>query len=62
MAGGGRDDASIAEALGMLAGVLGGNPNGAGIGATRQLGEFQKNNPPTFKGSYDLEGAQTWLK
>lgn len=62
MAGRGRDDASTAEALGMLAGVLGGNPNGEGIGATRQLSEFQKNNPPMFKGAYDPEGAQKWLK
>lgn len=40
MAGRGRDDVAIAEALGKLAGVLGGNPNGAGIGAVRQLSEF----------------------
>ncbi|KAI5437258.1 hypothetical protein KIW84_023395 [Lathyrus oleraceus] len=51
MAGRGRDDAAIAEALGMLAGVLGGNPNVVGMGAARQLSEFQKNNPPMFKGA-----------
>ena len=62
MAGRGRDDAAIAEALGMLAGVLGGNPNVVGIGAARQLSEFQKNNPPMFKGAYDPDGAQKWLK
>ncbi|KAI5400643.1 hypothetical protein KIW84_065505 [Lathyrus oleraceus] len=62
MAGRGRDDAAIAEALGMLAGVLGGNPNVVGLGATRQLSEFQKNNPPMFKGAYDPDGAQKWLK
>ena len=38
--GNGRDDAAIVEALGMLAGVLGGNQQGAGIGADRQLGNF----------------------
>ncbi|KAI5414896.1 hypothetical protein KIW84_040381 [Lathyrus oleraceus] len=57
MAGRGRDDAAIAEALGMLAGVLGGNPNVVGLGAARQLSEFQKNNPPMFKGAYDPDGA-----
>ncbi|KAI5434771.1 hypothetical protein KIW84_021549 [Lathyrus oleraceus] len=62
MAGRGRDDAAIAEALGMLAGVLGGNPNVVGMGAPRQLSEFQKNNPPMFKGAYDPDGAQKWLK
>lgn len=40
MAGRGRDDVAIAEALGMLAGVLGGNPNMVGVGASRQLSEF----------------------
>ncbi|KAI5429875.1 hypothetical protein KIW84_034454 [Lathyrus oleraceus] len=62
MAGRGRDDVAIAEALGMLAGVLGGNPNVVGMGAARQLSEFQKNNPPMFKGAYDPDGAQKWLK
>ncbi|KAI5399861.1 hypothetical protein KIW84_064979 [Lathyrus oleraceus] len=42
MAGRGRDDAAIAEALGMLAGVLGGNPNVVGMGAARQLNGAQK--------------------
>src|ERR1043165_9555136 len=44
------------------AGVLGGNQLGAGIGADRQLGNFQRNNPPLFKGTHDPEGAQRWLK
>ena len=59
MAGSGnrRYDAAIAEALGMLAGVLGGNQQGAGIGADRQLGNFQRNNPPLFKGTHDPDGA-----
>ncbi|KAI5404186.1 hypothetical protein KIW84_051360 [Lathyrus oleraceus] len=42
MAGRGIDDAAIAEALGMLAGVLGGNPNVVGLGAARQLNGAQK--------------------
>src|ERR1043165_2134660 len=60
--GNGRDDAAIVEALGMLAGVLGGNQQGAGICADRQLGNFQRNNPPLFKGTHNPEGAQKWLK
>ena len=60
--GNGRDDAAIVEALGMLAGVLGGNQLGAGIGVDRQLGNFQRNNPPLFKGTHDPKGAQRWLK
>ena len=60
--GNGRNDDAIAEALGMLAGVLRGNQQGAVIGADRQLGNFQRNNPPLFKGSHDPEGAQKWLK
>ncbi|XP_058733470.1 uncharacterized protein LOC131605091 [Vicia villosa] len=63
MAGrGGRNDDVIAETLGMISGVLGGNANGAGIGSNRQLGEFQRNNPPLFKGTHDPDGAQKWLK
>src|SRR3954471_16185666 len=63
MAGrGGRNDDVIVEAFGMIAGVLGGNAGGAGIGADRQLGNFRRNNPPLFKGTHDPEGAQKWLK
>src|ERR1051325_8892195 len=57
-----RNDDAIAEALGMLAGVLGGNQQGAVIGAGRKLGNFQRNNPPLFKGTRDPEGAQKRLK
>ncbi|XP_058784676.1 uncharacterized protein LOC131659509 [Vicia villosa] len=63
MAGRGRrNDEALAEALGMLASMLGGNPNGAGIGVYRKLGYFHRNNPPLFKDIYNLEGAQKWLK
>src|SRR4051812_38555518 len=63
MAGrGGRNDDAIAEALGMIAGVLGGNANEAGIGVDRQLNSFQRNNPLLFKGTHDPEGAQRRLK
>ncbi|XP_058768440.1 uncharacterized protein LOC131642183 [Vicia villosa] len=46
----------------MIAGVLGGNPNGARISANRQLGEFQWNNLPLLKGTHDPEDAQKWMK
>src|SRR3954467_12033946 len=58
----GRNDDALAEALGMIAGVLGGGTGRTGIGADRQLGNFQRNNPPLFKGTHDLEGAQMWVK
>ncbi|XP_050878076.1 uncharacterized protein LOC127081892 [Lathyrus oleraceus] len=41
------------------------NQNGGAGGAPdefRALGKFQRNNPPTFKGSHHLEGTQEWLK
>ncbi|XP_058754430.1 uncharacterized protein LOC131627607 [Vicia villosa] len=44
----------------MIAGVLGGNAGGARIGADRQLGSSQRNNPPLFKGTHDLEEADDW--
>ncbi|XP_058760653.1 uncharacterized protein LOC131634003 [Vicia villosa] len=63
MAGrGGRNDDAIAKALGMIASMLGGNANGAGISANRQLAEFQRNNSLLIKGTHDPEGAQKWLK
>ena len=27
-----------------------------------ELRKFQRNNSPTYKGGYDPEGAQTWLR
>ncbi|XP_058751927.1 uncharacterized protein LOC131625027 [Vicia villosa] len=42
--------------------MLGGNANGAGIGVSRQLEEFQRNNLPLFKGTHDPEGTRKWLE
>ncbi|XP_058726033.1 uncharacterized protein LOC131597345 [Vicia villosa] len=58
---GGRNNDAIVEALGMIAGVLGRNPNRAGIGANRQLGDFQRNNLPLFKGTHDREADGWWV-
>jgi len=60
----GRNDAAIAAALEPVAQVVGQQPN-ANVGANvevRMLETFLRNHPPTFKGRYDTDGAQTWLK
>jgi len=40
-----------------------GNKNGGG-GAIEfhGLDQFQRNNPSTFKGTYNLEGVQSWIR
>ena len=62
----GRNDAAIAAALQAMTQVVGQQANaGAGAGANdgvRMLETFLRNHPPTFKGRYDPDGAQTWLK
>src|SRR4030042_245803 len=63
MAGRGQG-AAIAAALHAVAQAVGQHPN-AGAGGNdgvRMLDMFLKNHPPTFKGRYDPDGAQTWLK
>jgi len=60
----GRNDAAIAAALEDVAQVVGQQPN-ANAGANvevRMLETFPRNHPPTFKGRYDPDEAQTWLK
>jgi len=60
----GRNDAAIAAALQAMAQAVGQQPNvGAGAnGEVRMLENFLRNHPPTFKGRYGPDGAQTWLK
>jgi len=60
----GRKDVGIAAALEVVAQAVGQQPNaGAGAnGDVRMLETFMWNHPPTFKGRYDPDGAQTWLK
>ena len=59
-----RNDAAIAAALQVVAQAVGQQPNvGAGANeGVRMLETFLRNHPPTFKGRYDPDGAQTWLK
>jgi len=56
----GRNDAAIAAALEVVAQAVGQQPNANA--EVRMLETFQRNHPPTFKGRYDPDGAQTWLK
>jgi len=60
----GRNDAAIATALEVIAQAVGQQPN-ANVGANdevKMLETFLRNHPPTFKGRYNPDGAQTWLK
>lgn len=59
-----RNDAAIAAALQAMAQAVGQQPNaGAGVNdGVRMLEAFLRNHPPAFKGRYDPDGAQTWLK
>jgi hypothetical protein len=60
----GRNDTAVAAALEAVAQAIGQQQNaGAGVNAdVRMLEAFLRNHPPTFKGRYDPDGAQTWLK
>jgi len=58
----GRNDAAFAAALQAMAQVVGQQHNAGGNDGVRMLETFLRNHPPTFKGRYDLDGAQTWLK
>jgi len=60
----GRDDGAIARALAAVAQVLAQSNEQAAIcrrnegeAEERRLDRFLRNNPPTFKGRFDLEGA-----
>jgi len=59
----GRNDAAIAAALEAVAQAVGQQSNaGVGNDGVRLLETFLRNHPPTFKGRYDPDGAQKWLK
>ena len=56
----GRNDRAIADALQALANAI---ENQAGGNAEYQgLDQFQRNNPLAFRGGYDPNGAENWLK
>ena len=59
----GRNDAALAAALQAMAQVVRQQQGAGGAGeGVRMLETFLRNHPPTFKGRYNPDGAQTWLK
>ena len=66
MAGGNavRNDRAFADVMQAMAQALQHRVqnNAGGDGEFRYLEKFQMNTPPTFKGRYDPDGAQEWLK
>ena len=52
----GRNDVALAAAMQAMAQAVRSTPNAGGNE------EFRKNKPPIFKGRYDPDGAQIWLK
>jgi len=60
----GRNDDAIAAALEAVAQAVGQQPvaNAGANAEVRMLDTFLRNHPPTFKGRYDPDGAQMWLK
>ena len=56
----GRNDRAIADALQALARAI--ETQTGGAAEYQGLDRFQRNNPPAFRGGYDPEGAENWLK
>ncbi|XP_028215148.1 uncharacterized protein LOC114397257 [Glycine soja] len=52
----------LTEALNNLAQVMANQGGGGGATMYHRLDRFQRNNPPTFKGGYDPEGVEAWLR
>ena len=58
----GRNDAALIAALEVMAHAMENQRNADGNAGSRSLATFQRENPPTFKGKYDPDGALEWLK
>ncbi|XP_058759507.1 uncharacterized protein LOC131632798 [Vicia villosa] len=58
----GRNDVAIVAALEAMAHALENQPNADENAGSRSLATFQRENPHTFKVTYDPDGALTWLK
>ena len=58
----GRNDGALAASLEAMAHVMENQPNADENVGSRSLATFQRENPPTFKGKYDPDGALEWLK
>ena len=57
-----RNDVSLVAALEAMAHVMENHLNADGSVGSRSFVTFQRENPPTFKGKYDPDGALEWLK
>lgn len=65
MAGRSRNDQAIVDALAPLANVIGqvhNNNNNGGPAEFQGHDKFQRNNPSSFRGAYDPEGALLWMR
>jgi len=62
----GRNDQAIANAMTAVAQALNnalqGQQNQHGAADELRLDKFMRNKRPTFKGRYNLDGAQNWLQ
>jgi len=62
----GRNDQEIANAMTVVAQALNnalqGQQNKQGDADELRLDRFMRNHPPTFRGRYDPDGAQSWLQ
>ena len=58
----GRNDEALAVAMQAMAQAFQNPPNADENAGSRSLETFQRENPPTFQGKYDPEGALAWLK
>ncbi|XP_050875748.1 uncharacterized protein LOC127079410 [Lathyrus oleraceus] len=58
----GRNDEALAAAMQAMAQTFQNPPNADENVGSRSLATFQRENPPTFLGRYDPEGALAWLK
>ncbi|XP_028226594.1 uncharacterized protein LOC114407588 [Glycine soja] len=62
MAGRNKRERLLTEALNNLVQVMANQGGGGGATMYHGLDRFQRNNPPTFKGGYDPEVAEAWLR
>lgn len=57
----GINDVAIVVALEPIVQAMQNQPNVAGNETNHNLSTFQRENPPSFNGRHDPNGAQAWL-
>ena len=57
----GRNDVALSAALEAMAHAMENHLNANRNAGSRSLATFQRENPPTFKGNCDPDGALDWL-